>query len=307
MTLRETVDYYVDLLVLQYRGLPRARATIAIYVKQALGDMLAEQLGTAFDLDSAVGPQLDVLGKYVGVPRNIGTPVARPYFSFSSSDGTIRPNGYNSALDPSVNAQAIFYSALFLGTENTDLSDVAYLLILRLKIILNSNDGTLASIQAFLKEFFPGVVELTDNKDMTLTYVLSTRTPVSSTVLQGYLPKPMGVGINFVFLSGTVATPTSKTLVVPHGDHGLHTVTSDPVTVLPANGVGPYTFNWELVSGSELIQPTGDVTSAIQHFFMQGVADVTRSAVYRCAITDSREIVGYSNDLTVTLAIQEAP
>lgn len=306
--LKAAVDYYATLLLFQYRGNPRAAANIKIYAKQAIADMLEVDVQNGFGVDTAVGAQLDILGKYVGVPRNIGDPTPRPYYSFSDSDGTIRPNGFQDSTNPAQNAAAIWYSSLFLGAENTALTDAAYLLIIKLKIILNANDGTLASIQQFLHDFLPGVVALTDNKDMTLTYTLSSRTPVPTSVLKAYLPKPMGVGVNFVTVTAVVTPdPLAKTLNVPHGDHGLHEVISDNATCAAAGGVGPYSYNWQFVSGSAGIQLGFPSYISTQKFFAQGVAPTDLSAVWRCVVADSRGVVAFSNDFTVHLKIQELP
>ena len=307
--LLQAVDDYAGLLRVDYRNYARAAATIKIYAKQAIADMLEVDVQNGFDVDTAVGAQLDILGKYVGIPRNIGDPTPRPYYQFSDSDGTIRVNGFQDATNPAQNAAAIWYSALFLGAENTSLTDAAYVLMIKLKIILNANDGTLASIQQFLHDFLPGLVALVDNKDMTLTYTLSNRTPVSTAVLEAYLPKPMGVGVNFVTLGAAVSPdPLAKTLTVSHGDHGLHTVTSDNATVVVTNGVGPFSYAWNYISGSSAIQLAfPSFACSTQKFFAQGTAPTDVSAVWQCVVSDSRGIVAYSNPFTVHLKIQEAP
>ena len=56
-------------------------------------------------------------------------------------------------------------------------------------------DGTLASIMAYLNEFFPGQVSLIDTTQMELQYIVEPTCTLSPTVLEAYLPKPMGVGI----------------------------------------------------------------------------------------------------------------
>lgn len=308
-TLKAAVDYYSTLLINEYRQSPRAVATIKIYAKQAIADMLEVDVQDGFNVDTAVGAQLDIIGKYVGIPRNIGDPVPRPYYQFSDSNGPIiRVNGFQDATNPAQNAGAIWYSALFLGAENTALTDAAYVLMIKLKIILNANDGTLASIMAFLQMFLPGVVALTDNKDMTLTYTLSNRVPVPTSVLEAYLPKPMGVGVNFLTVAAAVTPdPLAKTLTVVHGDHGLHTVTSDDATVAVTNGIGPFSYAWNYISGSTAIQLAFPSFMSTQKFFAQGTAPTDLTAIWQCVVSDSRGIVGYSNPFTVHLKIVEAP
>lgn len=69
MTTQEIVDYYVNLLIQQYINLSKARGTIEAFVTDAVMDQLPNSVNDAFDIDSAVGAQLDILGKYVGQTR----------------------------------------------------------------------------------------------------------------------------------------------------------------------------------------------------------------------------------------------
>lgn len=238
MSLASLVTYYQGLLAAQYRTKPKARATIAIYAKQVLGDDLASELVRAFDVDAAVGMQLDTIGKYVGIPRDVGTAPIVNFFAFWNANITDpdlqNPNGFINYLTPEVislgdtfaipsgttvtyyipivvngdlvvdgdlievgtpGTQALFYQYQFQAQANTALSDSSYRLLLKLKIILNTSDNTLASIQEYLQVFFSGLVTIVDNKDMTLTYFVSPQSPLSIDVLEKYLPRPMGVGI----------------------------------------------------------------------------------------------------------------
>lgn len=68
-TTPEIVKNYVDLLILQYRQKAKARAMIDTQVTPVIMDQLPTQVQDAFDPTTAVGDQLDVIGKYVGVSR----------------------------------------------------------------------------------------------------------------------------------------------------------------------------------------------------------------------------------------------
>lgn len=189
------ISRYVRLLVFQYQ-LEKAQETIAILVKQLLGDGFLQAIRDGFNVDSALGPQLDVVGKYVGLPRTIGVPAAAEFFGFMRYSGVGNNlNGFRSYTTGD-NTSALFYRAGYNGTRNTALSDTSYQFMIALQIILNSSDGTLASIQRYLAALIPGSVTVVDNRDMTLTYTITGALPVDPTVLAAYLPKPMGVGIN---------------------------------------------------------------------------------------------------------------
>lgn len=62
-------DYYKNLLIIEYHNKPRARATISQWVDCMTGDGIMTQLWDAFDIDTAIGAQLDVIGKFCGLER----------------------------------------------------------------------------------------------------------------------------------------------------------------------------------------------------------------------------------------------
>lgn len=61
-------EYYSNLLILQYHNKPKAKATIEAVVN-LLPDGLIQEVTNGFNLETAVGKQLDVLGEYIGVDR----------------------------------------------------------------------------------------------------------------------------------------------------------------------------------------------------------------------------------------------
>ena len=266
MTIAEKLVYYQDRMILQYRDQPNARGQIAIMGKQVMSDDLATDLRYAFCLDTAVGAQLDILGKYLGVPRNIGIVQIRSYFGLWASastflqadyQGTWAPasntpaisgtgtsgywyvasasgtasspvvasfvagdiihsngsvwakattdngNGLTSYASPAINQNGIFYSYDYASGQNDALTDAQYRVVLKLKAVLNLNDGTLASIEAYLDEFFPDQIWLVDSKDMALAYTVLSTVALSQELLAIYLPRPMGVGITVTIISPT--------------------------------------------------------------------------------------------------------
>jgi hypothetical protein len=306
MSIDNISTYYADLLLAQYRDQTRARATIRLLAKQALADMITDQVNAAFDIDTAVGTQLDIIGKYVGLSRMVGDPIAQPYFDFSDYDGTIRNNGFTDYTDAAINAQAIWYQYQFQGQRNTTLSDDAFMFLIKAQIILNANDGTLCSIQQLLLNFLPGAVALTDNHDMTMTYTLGSKLPVSNTVMQNWLPAPAGVSITFIYMTAAAA-PSTLTRTV-YSASGAVECESQPVCVAtPTNGTGPYSYLWKYVSGDTHVYATYLPYSDSLHWYIYDLPGTTRSAVWKCTISDSRGIVAVSNNVTITLSVQLPP
>jgi len=69
MTTDELKEYYANLLILQYIGKPKAYATIEALVELPIMDQIILDVVNGFELDTAVGDQLDILGQYIGVTR----------------------------------------------------------------------------------------------------------------------------------------------------------------------------------------------------------------------------------------------
>lgn len=60
--------YYSNLLILQYHNKPKAKATIEATVGLLPDDLILEVIN-GFNIETAIGKQLDILGIYVGVDR----------------------------------------------------------------------------------------------------------------------------------------------------------------------------------------------------------------------------------------------
>jgi hypothetical protein len=214
----QAIAYYVERLPYQYRK-PAAQATIAILANLGVADLLALQVQDAYNPANALGVQLDVIGKYVGLPRNIGEAAPLPYFGFVRYSGVgDNDNGFTSYLS-GINAGVLFFRYSYQGTRNTALTDDAYRFMLGLKIVSNSSDGTLYSIQKLLRDVLPGLVTLVDNQDMTLTYNISLSAPVSPAVITPWLPRPMGVGVNTTTFVNLGANGGADDVVTGDGDN----------------------------------------------------------------------------------------
>lgn len=70
MTNDALIDYYAKLLIAQYIGQPKASATIMALASIFIVNQLPAQVRDGFQIGSAVGAQLDIIGKYVGVTRS---------------------------------------------------------------------------------------------------------------------------------------------------------------------------------------------------------------------------------------------
>jgi hypothetical protein len=199
-----TCAYYSDLLLYQYVNLPKARAHIAALAGAAICDFVAFQVKDAFDLDTAVGDQLDVLGQYIGFDRRIPLVIDRPYWrlaDYTTYDPGTPLEGLTDYTDASVNSDSVFYRYFMADQATQDLEDEEYRFLLKLKALVNTSDHSLASIVEVLYSFFGTGISLVDNCDMTMVYTVQPGASrlVQLAVSQGLLPKPAGVGITIVY------------------------------------------------------------------------------------------------------------
>lgn len=163
MTLQEI---YLDLIILQYSDKPKARATIEALLKDKL--LTAEQVlefNNAFDLDQAVGNQLDILGRIIGLSRTVPDVVPKIYLGF---DDNTNSRTFNSA--PMLDSTQSIYTDL-------ELNDPDYRKFLKAKISKNFSSNTLSSDEKVstneaLNFLFDGQAYAIDNNNMTMTVLV---------------------------------------------------------------------------------------------------------------------------------------
>lgn len=66
--MESTNNYYSNLLILEYHNKPKAKATIEAVVDTVPADLI-QSVSEGFNIDTAVGKQLDILGEYIGTDR----------------------------------------------------------------------------------------------------------------------------------------------------------------------------------------------------------------------------------------------
>lgn len=178
MTTAQLIQYYANLLILQYVGKPKAYATIGAVVGPVLmgvtGDpntqlpLAVQNAYNLFGPNPAQGVQLDVLGKYAGVTRTGRT----------FSGGTVT------------------------------LNDTEFLTLIQMAILKNNAGSSLATIQQLLNQFFPGEILTFDYSNMHMSYLINSS--IGSPALiqlfvgEGLLPKPMGVQLAVVIYTPVI-------------------------------------------------------------------------------------------------------
>lgn len=147
-----------------------------------------------WNVDTAQGWGLDVWGRIVGVTRTLNIANAQQYFGFDEAGIGANPFG-----------QQPFYAGASI-TNNFQLSDDAFRILILAKALANISDGSIKSINQLLLNLFPnrGNCFVTDGLDMSMTYTFAFNlTPVELAIVSqsGILPKPTGVSATVVQLA----------------------------------------------------------------------------------------------------------
>lgn len=199
----DMVTTYQNNLIEQYVNAPNARATVGLIAQTTLMDQVQFAVQNAYDINTAVGVQLDVLGLYIGFSRKVYFPIDRYYFTLLDPDlPSEQEAGFTDYTNDTTNANSNFYLYQYASGQTYNLPDDQYRLLLKLKIILNQSHNTLADIASALWITFGSDIICFDSQDMFISYSISATASniVDIALKAGLLPKPMGVGIAAVFI-----------------------------------------------------------------------------------------------------------
>lgn len=179
---------YATLVTNQYRKNPNF-----LQVLNLITESLAENVQLMgfypgwYDLDRAIGHQLDVIGQWVGVSRFLEVPFNN-WFSFNIPGKGFNQGVWRGQFDPPGGLRR--------------LDDVSYKRLIRACIMADHWDGTLWNYHAILQAAMPttNIIWAEDNFDMTVT--IHVTGPKLSPLMEALLTsgrlseiKPAGVAI----------------------------------------------------------------------------------------------------------------
>lgn len=186
------VSQYTGLITSEHADKPKFMAMVGL-VAGAFVDsqnFLAE-VPDDFDLDLAIGAQLDILGIWIGVSRRVNVPISGVFFSWDTAGIGWDQGVWKGTTDPSSTISV--------------LDDDTYRLVLRAKIGANNWNGSLIDAAPILSEVFGSsgtYVQITDNVNMSFTVHVLGPAPSALTlalISGGYIPiKPAGIAANYV-------------------------------------------------------------------------------------------------------------
>lgn len=175
----KTAEDYLNHVTAWHATRPKFMDTVEFSVAPfADGQAFLADMPKAFDLDTAIGAQLDVLGQWIGVSRYVNVEVPLPYVVLDSDDfGCDGPDVYVPG-----------YPTFELMPQPLD--DDEYRWLLRARILSNQWDGTIESAQAAFGEYFIhyGFKTLVnDTHDMSYEVLALGRAPAGLQLFVFYL------------------------------------------------------------------------------------------------------------------------
>jgi len=196
---------YLGLIPPANAGKPRFVNMLAALL-QPLADAqdMLYALTAEFDLDTAVGVQLDQVGQWIGRSRYLEVPITGVYFTLHAPADAVLRDGFD---------QGVWMQGFDPTVKIVAMDDESYRKILKLQAIANQWDGTLQQILDAFNNVFPGVV-IQDKGDVAgglmSMDVLIPGIEMSSLLLaaleQDFPIKPAGVLVNIIE-SSVSATP----------------------------------------------------------------------------------------------------
>lgn len=157
---------------------------------------LLEQMPAVFDVDTAVGVQLDTIGRWVGQSRLIEGVLLVQFFGFTDQLAAL-PFGEEG--NPAVGGR--FYGEGEPFTSTSVLADPEYRTLIKARIVRNNAQGTTAELVAALDFLFTAPCIVDDPGTMAIGVSIGRPlTLVEQAIVAGLdiLPRPAGVRIAWI-------------------------------------------------------------------------------------------------------------
>lgn len=197
LVLTTIINYYVNLLIVQYHNKPKAKATIALLINLIWANMIIFQIRDGFDWKTAKGVILDIIGKWVGCTRFYNGQLFdfEAWFSLIDWDSTpdLLQGGFSTFSDfESLSGGFLDYQNI-APTQNR-LKDSTFRIMIGLKIIKNNINHTAKNIDNAIWEYFSGEVYTTwSGNTLTYHYPSTLSGLIQIAAYKDVLPVPTGV------------------------------------------------------------------------------------------------------------------
>ena len=198
-TITQLVGYYTNLLIIQYHNQPKAQAHINLIITQLIACAVFLDVLNGYDVNTAVGKQLDVLGKYAGVTRYYNQINLVNYFGFVTYNESLPSSPPQFGFSTYANFSGFQFNGTLtyesiIETQNA-LADNDFRMLIKLAIITNTCGMGHSEIDAKIYNLFGNQIRMESFGQMVMFYFITTAiTPLIAAIIRNkILPKPMGV------------------------------------------------------------------------------------------------------------------
>lgn len=195
------VTSYLGLVTSEHNQRPRFMSMLTgILQPYADNIVVLASMSALFDIDVAVGQQLDIVGQWIGATRNVTVPLTDVYFSLD---------------DPLLGFdRGTWFNSFNPVNGIVHLSDEAYRTLLRARVANNQWDGTIPGAYKIWDTVFAGtdtgiLIQDLENSHMIMALVGTVPDAVTLALFRGgYLNiKPAGVKIDAYVTPSVANTP----------------------------------------------------------------------------------------------------
>lgn len=203
---------YTELITNYHAGKPKFVDHVDLSTRPLIDVSTATSgLVAAFDVDTAVGNQLDILGKWIGIDRTIAAPISGVFLEWDKERV-----GWD---------QGVWLGPYQSTDELTYLSDDVYRIVLKARIGINNWNGQNGTLPDILETALAGTgikMIILDNQDMSISVLI--------VIDEEYL---MSVTDRLIFDSGMNRGP----LITLPADYVPSRYDINPIDKLPAEFV----------------------------------------------------------------------
>lgn len=182
------VSKYTGLITAEHNSRPNFIAVIKALCQPFVDQQnVGLSIPALYDVDTAIGAQLDTVGEWIGASRDLVIPLTGVYFAFDTAGVGFDQGTWKGPFDPT--------------TQLDVLPDSYYRLLLLAKIANNQWDGTVPGAYKFMESVFPGnTFFIQDLGNMTMIIGVINTVPldaVTTALLEGgyFNIRPAGVQV----------------------------------------------------------------------------------------------------------------
>jgi len=201
-TVQSIIGYYVNLLIIQYHNQPKAQAVITSLISSLIQNGILLDIQNGYNIDTAIGHQLDILGKYADIDRFYQGQTFTGFFAFTTYTEISPPaskrgfSTYASYLPAA--GQWLTYAGIL--SQDNALSDSDFRILLKLRIIQNNMNFSRQAIDQNIFNVFGDNLVPDSLGNMVMDYISNSQNSAIflAAYQKGVLPKPMGVKLRYI-------------------------------------------------------------------------------------------------------------